>query len=312
MTERIPIILDVDTGIDDAAAICLAVHSPNAELLSISTVAGNTIIENATRNTLDVLDILGATDVPVYRGASRPLVRELFTARYAHGNNGAGGAELAHTERGVGDLRGPASIVYHAHTRPGEVTLVCLGPLTNLAIALNVEPELPSMLKKVVIMGGAFWTPGNIKPGHYAEFNLYVDPEAADQVFRANWPDISAVGLDVTHAAPVSAEVWSLIRNSNSAPAQLIQALYRSRVENPDTGQSYIHDAMAVAAALDPDLIDWEPHDIEMQTDDVHRGQSRLVPGKTVQVAREVDALAFMQHFYERLGITSTQNPTKG
>ncbi len=131
-------------------------------------------------------------------------------------------------------------------------------------------------------MGGASGLPAiSSRATKYAEFNLYVDPEAADQVFRANWPDISAVGLDVTHAAPVSAEVWSLIRNSNSAPAQLIQALYRSRVENPDTGQSYIHDAMAVAAALDPDLIDWEPHDIEMQTDDVHRGQSRLVPGKT-------------------------------
>lgn len=306
MSERIPLILDVDTGIDDAAAICLAVHSPEAELLSISTVAGNTIIENATLNTLDVLDLLGATDVPVYRGASRPLVRELFTAKYAHGNNGDGGAELTHTEREVGNLRGPASIVHHAHSRPGEVTLVCLGPLTNLAIALNVEPDLPSMLKKVVIMGGAFWTPGNIKPDQHAEFNLYVDPEAADQVFRAEWPEIYAVGLDVTHEAPVTDDVWNLIVNSDSAPAQLIQALYRSRVENPDTGQSYIHDAMAVAAALEPDLIGWERHDIEMQTSESHRGQSRLVPGDSLKVAREVDTLSFMARFYERLGIVST------
>lgn len=303
MSERIPLILDVDTGIDDAAAICLAVHSPEAELLSVSTVAGNTTIENATRNTLDVLDLLGATDVPVYRGASHPLVRELFTASHAHGDNGAGGAELPHTPRGVGRYRGPASIVQHAYERPGEVTLVCLGPLTNLAIALNVEPDLPKLLKKVVVMGGAFWTPGNIKPHRYAEFNLYDDPEAADQVFHADWNSLMAVGLDVTHQAPVTSDVWSLIVDADSPPAQIIQALYRSRVEHPETGQSYIHDAMAVAAALDPDLIGWERHDIEMQLDDIHRGESKIVSGEHVDVAKEVDALTFMSRFYERLGI---------
>jgi inosine-uridine nucleoside N-ribohydrolase len=310
VSERIPIILDVDTGIDDAAAICLAVHSPEAELLSVSTVAGNTTIHNATRNTLDVLDLLGAPDVPVYRGASHPLVRELFTASHAHGDNGAGGAELPHTARGVGPYRGPASMVRHAQERPGEITLVCLGPLTNLAIALNVEPDLPKLLKSVVVMGGAFWTPGNIKPHRHAEFNLYEDPEAADQVFRADWNQLMAVGLDVTHQAPVTPEVWSLILDADSPPAQIIQALYRSRVENPETGQSYIHDAMAVAAALDPDLISWEPHSIAMQMDEIHRGESRIVDGGSVQVAKDVDALTFMSRFYERLGISSSMDAT--
>jgi inosine-uridine nucleoside N-ribohydrolase len=310
MTERIPLILDVDTGIDDAAAICLTLHSPEAELLSISTVAGNTTIENATRNTLDVLDFLGATEVPVYRGASHPLVRGLHTATYAHGDNGVGGAELPHTTRGVGPYRGPASIVRHAQERPGEVTLVCLGPLTNLAIALNVEPDLPNLLKKVVVMGGAFWTPGNIKPHQFAEFNLYDDPEAADQVFRAGWKELMAVGLDVTHQAPVTPDVWSLIVRSDSPPAQIIQALYRSRVEHPETGQSYIHDAMAVAAALDPDLMSWERHTIEMQLDDIHRGESRIVDGDTVEIAKEVDALTFMSRFYERLHIDTTRAVT--
>lgn len=310
MSERIPLILDVDTGIDDAAAICLAVHSPEADLLSISTVAGNTSIHNATRNTLDVLDFLGATEVPVYRGASHPLVRELFTAAYAHGDNGVGGAELPHTARGVGPYRGPASMVRHAQERPGEVTLVCLGPLTNLAIALNVEPDLPKLLKKVVIMGGAFWTPGNMKPHRHAEFNLFEDPEAADQVFRADWNELLAVGLDATHEAPVTPEVWSLIVASDSPPAQIIQALYRSRVENPETGQSYIHDAMAVAAALDPDLITWSRHSIAIQMDEVHRGESRVSEGDSVLLAKEVDSLTFMSRFYERLGIKSSPGAT--
>lgn len=303
MTQRIPIILDVDTGIDDAAAISLALHSPDAELLSVSTVAGNTTIENATRNTLDVLDLLGATGVPVYQGASRPLVRELVTAAHAHGNNGVGGAELKHSKRPVGDRRGPASIVAHAQERPGEVTLVCLGPLTNLAIALNVEPGLPKLLKRLVIMGGAFWTPGNIKPHRHAEFNIYVDPEAAQQVFSAGFPELYAVGLDVTHEAPVSPEVWALITGADSAPASIIQTLYRSRIENPTKGTAYIHDAMAVAAALDPAFIGWERHDIDVPLDEVHRGQTRLVPGSGVHVSRSVDALTFMELFYQRLGI---------
>lgn len=303
MTERIPIILDVDTGIDDAAAIALAVGSPNADLLAVSTLAGNTSIEDATRNTLDVLDLLGATEVPVFRGASRPLVRALFTAAHAHGSNGVGGATLQSSARQVEDLKGPAAIIAHARKRPGEITLICLGPLTNLAIALNVEPDLPKQLKWLVIMGGAFWTSGNVKPHHNAEFNIYVDPEASQQVFDAGFPEFYAVGLDVTHQAPVSPEVWELITGSDSAPATIIQALYRSRIENPSSGTAYIHDAMAVAAALEPALIQWESHNIEVPLDEVHRGQTRLIPGGAVNVSKEVDALTFMEQFYHRLGI---------
>jgi len=303
MTERVPLLLDVDTGIDDAAAIALAWHSPETRLLSVSTVAGNTTIGNATRNTLDVLDLLGASSVEVYQGASRPLVRELVTASYAHGDNGVGGAALERSQRLPGVYRGPASIVHHAHTRPGEITLVCVAPLTNLAIALNVEPDLPRLLRRVVVMGGAYWTPGNVRPRKNAEFNLYVDPEAAGQVFSAGFREIYAVGLDVTHEAPVTDEVWELISRADSPPAAIIRALYRSRVEHPETGQSYIHDAMAVAAALDPSLITWQQGRVEIQTDDAHRGQSLVIPGGDVHIAKAVDALAFMRRFYDRLGI---------
>ncbi len=115
--------------------------------------------------------------------------------------------------------------------------------------------------------------------------------------------ELYAVGLDVTHEAPVSAEVWELVTGSDSAPAAIIQALYRSRIENPENGTAYIHDAMAVAAALDPSFIAWERHGIEVPLDDVHRGQTRIVAGDSVHVSKSVDALSFMQHFYQRLGI---------
>ena len=181
VSERVPIILDVDTGTDDALALAYAVASPRIDLVAVTTVAGNVDVEKATANTLAVLDWLAASDIPVHRGASRPLVRPHRDASYFHDEGGLGGAQLPRSTRSVGADRGPAAIIRLARQRPGELTLVALGPLTNLAIALNVEPELPELLKSVVVMGGAFTVPGNTTPA--AEFNIFVDPEAAEQVF---------------------------------------------------------------------------------------------------------------------------------
>lgn len=306
MNQRTRIMLDVDTGIDDAAALAYAVGSPDADLVAVSTVAGNCPIEFATRNTLDVLHRLGADAVPVHRGASRPLVRDLFTAAHAHGENGVGGARLEPSPRTAEELRGPAAMIHYASQYPNELTLVCLGPLTNLAIALNVEPNLTRMVDKVVIMGGAFWTAGNVRPAKVAEFNLFVDPEAAAQVFAADWPSIWAVGLDVTHRAPLDAGVWAAIESAQSPAGRLVTDLYRSRVEQPDSGTPYIHDAMAVAAALDPDLIGWQDHAVAIATDEPARGQSRLERGTNVHVAREVEAPKFMSRFFDRLAIEAT------
>src|SRR3954451_25494874 len=181
MAALTPIILDVDTGTDDALALAFAVASPDVDLVAVTTVAGNVDVERATANSLAVLEWLGAGDVPVHRGASRPLVRPHRDASYFHDEGGLGGARLPTSMRSVGVDRGPAALIRLARQRPGELTLVALGPLTNLAIALNVEPSLPKLLKSVVIMGGAYTVPGNTTPA--AEFNILVDPEAADQVF---------------------------------------------------------------------------------------------------------------------------------
>jgi inosine-uridine nucleoside N-ribohydrolase len=155
VSEPVPLILDVDTGTDDALALAYAVESPAIDLVAVTTVAGNVGVDRTTANTLAVLDWLGATAVPVHRGASRPLCRPHRDAMYFHDEGGLGGARLPAAIREIGHDRGPAATIRLARQRPGELTLVTLGPLTNLAIALNVEPGLPDLFKAVVVMGGA-------------------------------------------------------------------------------------------------------------------------------------------------------------
>ncbi|MBA2453405.1 MAG: nucleoside hydrolase [Chloroflexia bacterium] len=177
-----PLILDVDTGVDDAVAIALAV-SRGAHLIGVSTVAGNVPVDVATRNTLDVLALLGRSDTPVHRGASRPLVASYQDAAHVHGGNGLGSVQLERSDADEHPLPGPAFLLQSAARYPGDLTIVTLGPLTNLAIALNVRPSIADQVKRVVVMGGAWSVPGNVTP--YAEYNVYVDPDAAQQVFSA-------------------------------------------------------------------------------------------------------------------------------
>src|SRR3954468_10778522 len=206
MSERQPYFLDVDTGIDDAVALALAVASPEIELLAVSTLAGNVDVVRATDNTRRVLSWLKSPSVPVHRGASRPLVKTHADAVHVHGHNGLGGISLPDSAGGIGKDRGPAALIRHAMERPGEITLVCTGPLTNLAIALNVEPSIAVLLRRLVIMGGAFFNPGNVTK--FAEFNIYVDPEAAAQVFAAPFSDVTVVGLDASHQAALDRKTW--------------------------------------------------------------------------------------------------------
>jgi inosine-uridine nucleoside N-ribohydrolase len=290
--DRIPLMLDVDTGIDDALALAVACLSPRAELVAVSTVAGNTTIDLATTNTLNVLDMLGASHVPVYQGATRPLARPLQTADHVHGDNGIGGAELPASSRSVGDLKGPAAQIRLAQERPGDLTLVCVGPLTNLAIALNVEPGLPRLLRSVVIMGGAFAVPGNITKA--AEFNFYVDPEAAGQVFDAPFASLTTIGLDVTHQAPLPRAWWETAIQRATPPQELLRLAFAESFAAPDAKPVYMHDALAVAAALDPSLVVTERHAVMVHSGFDERGASRLRAPATSEVAVEVDVARFL------------------
>ena len=295
-----PYILDVDTGIDDALALALAVRSPEIDLIAVSTLAGNVDVRQTTENTRRVLSWLGASDVPVHRGASRPLAKSPRWATHIHGSNGLGGADLPEGTNILGPDRGPAAIIRHATARPGEITLVCVGPLTNLAIALNVEPCLPSLLKRVVVMGGSFFNPGNVTP--HAEFNVYVDPDAAQQVFDTSFADITLVGLDVTHQATLDRTVWERAGASQSPLALLAHMAYAESFTERGKGGCFLHDPMAVAVAVDPTLAGTSVGTVSVVNDGDERGKTTVTPATGgPRVAESIDAERFLALFNERL-----------
>jgi purine nucleosidase len=308
VTEQVPIILDVDTGTDDALALAYAVASPRIDLVAVSTVAGNVDIEKTTANTLSVLDWLGAEDIPVHRGASRPLVRPHRDAIYFHDEGGLGGAQLPPSRRSIGADRGPAALIRLARLRPGELTLVTLGPLTNLAIALNVEPTLPELLKAVVVMGGAFTVPGNTTPA--AEFNVLVDPEAAEQVFTAPFPSLTAVGLDVTEQVALTRDDWEAVNGESSLPptARLLREVGAFAFSRLGRDQFLLHDPLSVAVAIDPTLIEVRELAIAVDAVEPERGRTKIAGPGTIRVAASVDAQRALDEFRRTVGLPTSRH----
>ena len=300
---RIPVILDVDTGVDDAMALALALRSPELELVAVTTLAGNVGVDRTTANTLAVLDHLGADTVPVHRGASRALSRPHADAAYFHGESGLGSAALPASRREVAPLRGPAAIIAYAVARPGEITLICTGPLTNLAIALNVAPELGGLLRQVIVMGGAFRVPGNVTP--HAEYNIWADPEAAHHVFEAPLPGLMAIGLDVTHQTSLSREAWERAEATgrHGTPAKVVAEVNRHVFLEQGRSGSYLHDPLTVGAAIDPSLLRHDAAAVQVTRDDAELGRTRIVGEGPTLVAAEVDAERFVALFEERLGL---------
>lgn len=297
-----PLIIDVDTGVDDAIALALAV-ARGAWLIGVTTVAGNVPIETATRNTLDVLAHLGRHDVPVHRGASRPLVAPYQDAMHVHGDNGLGGATLERSGAEEGRLAGPAFIIRSAAEYSGELTVVTLGPLTNLAIALNVRPEITTQIARVIVMGGAYFVPGNVTA--HSEFNIYVDPEAAQQVFNAPWRNLTLVGLDVTHQTVLAHHQWAGIPLTRGALAGLVRDVMRRTFTERAMSGFYLHDPLALAIALQPNLVEDSPHVVEVDGwASPTRGRTRATAAnRGPNVAMTVDAERFVDGLSEVLGL---------
>ncbi|MGC2280298.1 MAG: nucleoside hydrolase [Candidatus Acidiferrales bacterium] len=261
------IILDTDPGIDDMMAIFLALRSPELKVEAITPVCGNVPLEFTLPNALRLVEIAGRTDVPVAAGASHPLLRRLVTAGHVHGANGLAGVDFP--EPKIKPVRETASEIIRRIVRehPGEITVVAVGPLTNVALALRSDPELAGMIPQIAIMGGSL-SGGNMTPA--AEFNLYVDPEAARIVFDAEIP-LTMVGLDVTRKCQLSEQQIGQLEAAQNPVSQTAGKVMRATYERLQKGGEVtaitMHDPLTVASLIDPDVITVKDYYVEVETE---------------------------------------------
>ena len=260
------IIIDTDPGIDDAMAIFLALRSPELQVEAITPVCGNVPLELTLPNALRLVEIAGRTDIPVAAGASHPLVRRLITSGHVHGVNGLAGVDFPEPKIKPVHETAPEIIRRIVRENPGEITIVAVGPLTNVAMALRADPELAGMIPAIAIMGGSL-SGGNITPA--AEFNLYVDPEAARIVFDANIP-LTMVGLDVTRKCLVSEQHIKQLEAANNpvsqAAGKILRATYERMRHGGEVTDIALHDALTVASLIDHDVITRKEYYVEIET----------------------------------------------
>ena len=304
---RIPVWIDCDTGVDDSAAILTAGQLSAIEIRGISTVAGNVPLANTVKNTLKICELMGR-EIPVYAGAAKPLRVPYIDASYFHGTDGLGGAVLPEPTHKARELKAWEALYQEAVKQKGNLNLIAIGPLTNVATALTLYPDLKDYLEKILIMGGAA-SGGNITA--CAEFNVYADPDAAQTVFRSGVP-IVMFGLDVTEKAYVTAEEIVELSKHGSAVTDYIYDSTYSRTEyyaaNHIPGACQ-HDTCPVMYLQHPELFTLEEAGVFVET------QSELTRGKTVtdlfsdrqfeeknaMVALAVDRDAFVSYMFEAL-----------
>ena len=267
------IIIDCDPGIDDAAAMFLALASPELDVVAVTTGYGNGPVEVCTANAHRILEAAGRTDIPVYAGAGKPLLRDPNAgwASHIHGDDGLGGLDLPlpPPEHG-GGKHAALAILDLARESPRNISVVALGRLTNVALALALEPDLAGVLQRIVVMGGAVNVPGNVSP--YASANLYEDPEAAAMVYRSGVP-IVQVGLDVCNQVTVSPAQLDAIATAGTPAARLLSQAaaflrrsYESRgLMSPGEGVRF-NDMPAVGYAIAPELFTTVPARVTIET----------------------------------------------
>ena len=339
-TAALPVFADVDTGVDDAMALAYLLASGDAELVGIASTGGNVAVQQVCVNNLGLLELCGVTGVPVSKGAGQPLTVPLRTAEDTHGPHGLGYAELPSSGRQLTVHDAAQAWVRAAHAHPGELIGVATGPLTNLALALRAEPALPTLLRRLVIMGGAFAYRGNTTP--VAEWNISVDPEAAAEVFGvwgAAWglersqhlPIV--LGLNVTENIAMTPTILNRLATAAGSPTRPMSVLddrgTRSAAENPlirvledamrfyfefhynfgDGYLAHLHDPLAAAVALDPDLVQTRPATVDVElTGTLTRGMTvadwtrRWGRDPNALIGVDVDPGAFFERFIARVG----------
>lgn len=303
------IILDTDPGIDDALAILLALASPELELLGLTVVSGNCTAQQGVTNALGVLTLAGRPEIPVYKGAEIPLVQPLLIAPETHGATGLGYASLPESEHTVQNEHAVDYLINTVLQYPDQITIVAVGPLTNLALAIRMQPHFAAAIKEIIIMGGAIHHGGNTTP--LAEFNLYCDPHAAHIVFHAGIP-ITLVPLDATYQTLLTHEDVHSLSPQDSPIAAFIEQSTRFYMEFHDQHQSLpgcvINDPLALAVTFAPELVTLQSLYVDI---DISNGVSM---GKTfadfynmldrppnMRVALDVRPRQFIKLFLERI-----------
>ena len=281
------VIIDTDPGTDDAIALTMALNGPDLDVVGVTTVGGNATLAHTTRNALRVLEHVGRADVPVHRGAARPLRGKYHYGYYFHGAAGLG-VRLPAPRTAPHSVRAPEYIVRAASRLRGELTVIALGPLTNIARALAIEPRLAERINELVVMGGAIEVPGNVTP--HAEFNIYNDPVAANIVFSSGMP-ITLVGLDVCTQTYLTRGGIPWVRSDTKA-ARLTNRIFDSWfATHPESDRYDLCDPLAVVAALRPDLLTYKKAKVAVETGDTERfGRTTAAYGEgPVKVALGVD-----------------------
>lgn len=315
--EKKKIIIDTDPGIDDAMAIFVALRSPEVEVIGLTTIFGNVYTTLATRNALHLLEVAERGDIPVAEGSHVTVMQgtKLRIADFVHGSDGLGNQNFPPPKGKPIDQSAVAFLVEQANLYPGKVTVVALGPLTNIALAVQLDPTFPEKIGQIVILGGAFSVNGNVNPA--AEANIFGDPEAADIVFTCG-ADILAVGINVTHQVVLTDDDRDKLEKSEGKFARylckILELYFSYHREAYSTKGVYLHDPTALLAAVNPSLLTYTTGVVRVQTSGITRGLTLFDTTKkrygeitewsnkpTVKVAVTVDAPAVVELVMERL-----------
>jgi purine nucleosidase len=251
------IVIDCDPGIDDAQAIMMAYRHPDVKIEAITTVSGNVGVEYTAANALKILDVLEAEPIPVYAGSATALVEKGQNASWVHGEDGLGGVDVPASKRKLEGKHAALALIDLAKENPGELELIAIGPLTNLALALRLDPDLPSRYKKLVIMGGAHFAQGNTA-NFPAEFNIYADPDAAAVVF-SNWPGLTMISWEATiaHGMPISDFI--ALGEFETPRSTFLKAITQKTIkvlrEVLNREMSYAADPLAMAVLMEPEIV---------------------------------------------------------